>query len=557
MSRKWWENKVVYQIYPKSFQDTNGDGIGDLPGIISHLDYLKELGADILWICPCFRSPFVDQGYDISDYDEIDPLFGTNDDMKKLLEEAKKRNISIILDLVVNHCSSEHRWFKKACEDPDGEYGKFFYIVDKPADGKLPTNWRSYFGGSVWSELPGNPDKLYLHVFHEKQPDLNWENPEVRKEIYAMINRWLDMGVAGFRIDAIRNIRKPEVLHDYPADQPDGSAHVTQMFTEQQDIGVYLHEMRKECFDPHDAFTVAEASGDVASMIPDYVGEKGYFSSIFDFREIELSFRSEGWFNNEKITPEEFKQAVFAAQKDFAPYGFPTNVLENHDGPRGANRFLPENAVDYAGKTMLSALSFFLKGVPCIYQGQELGMENPVFTDPSQFDDVSSAFEYNLGLERGLSPEEALKKTADLTRDNTRVPMIWDREAGDAAGFCEGKAWIGSADLVTPGARQQEKDPHSVLAFYKEMIGLRKSAEYESTFVDGELIPQWTEVENLMAYKRCGDKQVLVAGNFNDQPVTVSMDADCKKVLLNNMEELQVDGDRLTLAARQLVVLAI
>ena len=214
MERKWWHKKVAYQIYPKSFCDSNGDGIGDLRGIISKLDYLKELGVDIIWLSPIYCSPLADQGYDISDYYNIDPRFGTMDDMDELLAEAKKRDMHILMDLVVNHCSDEHEWFKKACEDPDGKYGKYFYIKDYK-DGKLPCNWRSYFGGPVWEPLPGHPDKCYLHVFHKKQPDLNWENPELREEIYTMINWWLDKGLAGFRIDAIINIKKALPFKDY------------------------------------------------------------------------------------------------------------------------------------------------------------------------------------------------------------------------------------------------------------------------------------------------------------------------------------------------------
>ena len=240
MTKKWWHDKVAYQIYPKSFCDSNGDGIGDIPGIISKLDYLQDLGVDILWLSPCYRSPLADEGYDISDYYDIDPRFGTMADMEQLIDEAKKRNMYILMDLVVNHCSDEHEWFRKACEDPDGKYGNYFYLRDKK-DGELPTNWRSYFGGPVWEDLPGT-DKQYLHVFHKKQPDLNWENPELREEVYKNINWWLDKGLGGFRIDAIINIKKALPFRSYEPDRKDGLCNIRTMLKEASGIGQFLGE---------------------------------------------------------------------------------------------------------------------------------------------------------------------------------------------------------------------------------------------------------------------------------------------------------------------------
>ena len=243
MDKKWWHDKVAYQIYPKSFLDTNGDGIGDLRGIINKLDYLKELGIDIVWISPVYCSPLVDQGYDISDYYNIDPRFGTMEDMDELLREAKKRDIHILMDLVVNHCSDQHEWFQKALKDPDGEYGKYFYIREGK-DGNPPCNWRSYFGGSAWEPIPGT-DKYYLHLFAKEQPDLNWENPKVRREIYKMINWWLDKGLAGFRIDAIINIKKDLRFRDFPADRPDGLCSCFVMLAESGGPGEFLRELKK------------------------------------------------------------------------------------------------------------------------------------------------------------------------------------------------------------------------------------------------------------------------------------------------------------------------
>ena len=289
MKRKWWHDKVAYQIYPKSFYDTNGDGIGDLKGIIQKLDYLADLGIEILWLSPIYLSPMADQGYDIADYYQIDPRFGTMEDMDELIREAKKRSIHILMDLVVNHCSDEHEWFKKAMENPEGKYGKYFYLAD--AKEGRPCNWRSYFGGSVWEELPGT-DKLYMHVFHRKQPDLNWENPEVREEVYKNVNWWLDKGLGGFRIDAIINIKKPLLLHDYPSDREDGLCELDYMLREASGIGEFLGELRDRTFAPHDSFSVGEVFNAKPEELPDFIGDNGYFSSMQQLMQLLTKIKS-------------------------------------------------------------------------------------------------------------------------------------------------------------------------------------------------------------------------------------------------------------------------
>ena len=294
MKKEWWHGKTAYQIYPKSFYDSNDDGIGDLPGIISKLDYLKELGIDMIWLSPVYLSPCADQGYDIADYYQIDPMFGTMEDMEQLLEEAKKREIAVLMDLVVNHCSDEHEWFRKACADPEGEYGKYFYL-EKKKDGKLPGNWRSYFGGPVWEQIPGS-EWYYLHVFHKKQQDLYWENPLVRERLYEMINWWLDKGLAGFRIDAIINIKKPQMFRDYPADREDGLCDMGTVLADTSGIGDFLREMRDRAFRPHGAFTVGEVFNAKDGELADFAGEDGYFSSIFDFRQTVEGKSVEGWY---------------------------------------------------------------------------------------------------------------------------------------------------------------------------------------------------------------------------------------------------------------------
>ena len=394
MTRKWWHDKVVYQIYPKSFYDTNQDGIGDIPGITAKLDYLKDLGVDILWISPCYPSPFADQGYDISDYYQIHPAFGTLEDMDRLLAAAKSRNMYILLDLVVNHCSDEHPWFEKACQDPDGEYGNFFYIEDRQ-DEKLPCNWRSYFGGPVWEPLPGHPDKQYLHVFHKKQPDLNWENPKVREEIYKNINWWLDRGLNGFRIDAIINIKKCLPYRDYPADQKDGLSSMDNMLEEASGIGEFLGEMRDRTFKPHNAFSVGEVFHEKPEELEDFIGENGYFSSMFDFSASTFGDSPKGWYDRTPITPEDYKNCCFQAQERIGDKGFLSNLIENHDLPRGVSYYIPREELTLESKKLLAVMYFMLRGLPFIYQGQEIGMENIEVRSIDQVDDISAVNQYH------------------------------------------------------------------------------------------------------------------------------------------------------------------
>ena len=486
MEKKWWHDKVAYQIYPKSFCDSNGDGIGDIPGIISRLDYLKDLGVDIVWLSPCYPSPLADQGYDISDYYGIDPRFGTMEDMDRLIAEAKKRDMYILMDLVVNHCSDEHEWFQKACEDPDGKYGNFFYLRRKE-EGKLPTNWRSYFGGSVWEDLPGT-DRQYLHVFHKKQPDLNWENPELREEVYKNINWWLKKGLAGFRIDAIMNIKKAFPFHDYAPDREDGLCSVREMLAEAEGIGEFLGEMRDRTFQKYDAFSVGEVFLERQEELPDFIGEKGYFSSMFDFSETIFGKSGKGWYDAGVITPEDYKNCCFEAQERVGENGLLSNIIENHDEPRGVSYYIPQGDCCEESKKMLAALYFMLRGIPFIYQGQELGMENVPFSSIEEVDDISSLDEYQVALEAGLTAEEALKVIARYSRDNARTPMQWSDAAH--AGFTTGTPWLHvNPNYSTINAAAEQKDPDSVFHFYKKLIALRKDPAYRETVVYGALEP--------------------------------------------------------------------
>ena len=543
---------MAYQIYPKSFYDSNGDGIGDIPGIISKLDYLQELGVDMIWLSPCYSSPLADQGYDISDYYNIDPRFGTMEDMERLIAEAKKRDMYILMDLVVNHCSDEHEWFRKACEDPDGEYGDFFYLREKDGE-KLPTNWRSYFGGPVWDDLPGT-NRQYLHVFHKKQPDLNWENPKLREEVYKNINWWLEKGLAGFRIDAIINIKKALPFRDYAPDRSDGLCSINTMLKDAEGIGAFLGEMRDRTFSVYDAFSVGEVFNEKPEVIPDFIGDGGYFSTMFDFNEAIFGQSGKGWYDAEPITPEDYKNCCFASQKKVGDIGFLSNIIENHDEPRGVSRYIPEGDCCKESKKMLAALNFMLRGLPFIYQGQELGMENIPFSSIDEVDDISSLDEYQVALDAGLSPEDALKAVTRFSRDNARTPMQWSDAAH--AGFTTGKPWLRvNPNYLSINAAAQLEDPDSVFHFYQKLIRLRKDPVYKETIVYGTLEPAFREQHNLMAYYRRGDKTLLVIGNYQSGKQAVTLPLPYTKVLLNNYADITREGSTILLHGYQVLIL--
>ena len=556
MQRKWWHKKTAYQIYPKSFCDSNGDGIGDLPGIISKLDYLKDLGIDIIWLSPIYCSPLADQGYDISDYYNIDPRFGTMEDMDRLIAEAKKRDMYILMDLVVNHCSDEHEWFKKACEDPDGEYGKYFYIETCP-DKKLPCNWRSYFGGSVWEPLPGHPDKYYLHMFHKKQPDLNWENPKLREEIYKMINWWLDKGLAGFRIDAIINIKKALPWQDYPADRADGMCSPGEMLKHAVGVGEFLGEMRDRTFLPHGAFTAGEVFNEKPEELPDFIGDNGYFSTMFDFNETIFGGSEKGWYDHTPITPNDYRSCCFASQKRIGDIGMISNIIENHDEPRGVSRYIPEGECTPASKKLLATMNIMLRGLPFIYQGQEIGMENVEFRSISEVDDISTLDEYQVALDAGLTPDAALKAVNRFSRDNARTPFQWDSSAN--AGFTTGTPWLNANRNYTRiNLGSQKNDPDSVYQYYKRLLALRKDPAYSEAVVYGDLIPAFEDLDRVMAYyRKSDDLTLLVIGNYKTQPQTLTLPSQIKNIVLNNLPQLKTEGNEILLAGYQAVILEI
>lgn len=533
MIKKWWHDKVAYQIYPKSFLDTNGDGIGDLRGIISKLDYLKKLGIDIIWLSPIYKSPFVDQGYDISDYYAIAEEFGTMEEFDELLSEAKKRDMYIIMDLVINHCSDQHEWFQKALADPDGEYADYFYFR-KGRNGNPPSNLRSYFGGSCWEPVPGT-DKYYLHMFAKEQPDLNWENPLLREKLYEMINWWLEKGLAGFRIDAIINIKKDLDFPDFKPDGPDGLAGCWKMVDEVDGVGELLEDLKKHTFQKYEAFTVGEVFNMKEGELDAFIGENGHFSTIFDFSAHILSEGEHGWYDAPPVDFKEWRKAITDSQLRVQKCGLEANIIENHDEPRGVSRFLPDYAQNPTGAKMLGTISVLLRGIPFIYQGQEIGMQNAVWNTVDEFNDINTIDQYHTARDAGLTDKEALEACSRLSRDNARTPMQWNTQKN--AGFTTGTPWLKVNDNYTEiNMETQDADPDSVLNYYRKLIALRKSPAYKEVFTYGEFMPVYQNTCSVMAYYRKNEKQrILITANFGKEAVSLTLEYPVKQILLSNM----------------------
>ncbi len=551
MEKDWWKGKVAYQIYPKSFKDSNGDGVGDLKGITEKLDYLQDLGIDILWLSPIYKSPFIDQGYDISDYYAIDPIFGTMEDMEELIAEGKKRGISIIMDLVVNHCSSHHEWFQKALADPDGPYADYFYFIESD---KEPNNWESYFGGSVWEPVPGT-NKYYLHSFHKDQPDLNWQNPVLREEIYKMINWWLDKGIAGFRIDAIINIKKDLEWRSLPSDRDNGLVPVPESLVNAQPIEPFLQELKERTFAKYNAFTVGEVFNETDEELHFFIGKDGVFSSIFDFKQTMLGQEGKGWFDHSLPTADELKESIFQAHERADSIGVLSTIIENHDEPRGVSHYIAEGPVNDISKKALGTIQILRKGIPFIYQGQEIGMENQVFESVEDFDDIATINGYHVAKEAGLTEEEALTSIAKYSRDNARTPMQWSAEPG--LGFSDGPVWlISPKPNAAINVEDQEKDPNSILNYYRQLTALYRHPLYGNTIRFGDMIPAYRDRENIIAFERRGDKRLLVISNFQNRQATLELPAPIKTVVLNNTAGLFQEGDQvLELTPYQTVVL--
>ena len=522
----WWLDEVVYQVYPRSFQDLNHDGIGDIRGIISRLDYIRDLGVTMIWVSPVYKSPMVDMGYDISDYQDIDPQFGSMADFKELLAEANKRGMKIIMDLVMNHTSDEHEWFQAALADKQSPY-RDYYIFKTPADGQVPNNWRSLFGGSTWTEVPGEPGTYYFHSFAPEQPDLNWENPAMRRDIYDMINWWLEMGVAGFRIDAITHLKKDLDWASLPSDGPDGLVSVLKKGQNRPGIDDFLSELKAETFAKYDAVTIGEAYGVPDEDLHKYIGPDGYFSMIFDFSymNIEVENTDEWYRGRSEWTTTDLRERMFNSQKQVHEIeGYLGNVLENHDQPRVLSKLISNAAyrTETAAKT-LATMYYFLPGVPVIYQGQELGMKNFNRESIDDFNDVSSINNYEMALQGGLTEAEALDVINKKSRDNGRVPMQWTPD--EFGGFSDQVPWLAMGDDRDGVDVQTElANSDSVLHYYQALGQLRQNPLWRDLIVSGEFYPLSGMPADVIAYqRRLGGRLLTVVINLSEKPNRVSL----------------------------------
>ena len=561
LDKKWWKKEVGYQIYPRSFYDSNNDGIGDLNGITEKLDYLKNLGITLIWVCPIFKSPMDDNGYDISDYYDVNPEFGTKEDLEKLIAEAEKRGIKVILDLVINHTSDEHEWFLEALKNPESKY-RNYYIFKRGENGLPPTNWRSHFGGSAWEKVEGEADEngnemYYLHLFTKKQPDLNWENPEVRKELYEIVNYWLEKGIAGFRVDAINSIKKDARYLDLPVDGADGMAYNVEYTLNQPGIEEFLSELAKETFKKYNAMTVAETPMLEYERYNDFIGDDGFFTMIFDFSYADLDMTKGGFYYSLRDIPTvELRDKIFESQLTQQKYGWGAPFFENHDLPRSLNKFFGEKANETNAK-LLANVFFFLLGTPFIYQGQEIGMDNFVRNDISEFDDIASKDQYQRALGEGFSSEEALYFVNKRSRDNSRTPMQWDNSKN--AGFSKdenSKSWIKlTGSQATTNVADQINDKDSIFSHYKKMIDLRQNGKYSDCLTFGDFISIPLENEKIIAYvRKYKNQKVLCISNFSELKQEVKLSEIAKalgekeikigEILINNFDGFENDGEK-------------
>ena len=541
MEKKWWKESVVYQIYPKSFKDSNGDGVGDIRGIIQKLDYLKELGVNVLWISPMLESPQDDNRYDISDYRRIYKEYGTMEDYEELLSEAHKRDIRILMDLVVNHTSDEHNWFIESRKSKDNPY-RDYYIWKDPVNGKEPNNWGGVFGGSAW-EYDSQTQMYYLHLFSKKQPDLNWENEKVRQEVYDMMTFWCEKGIDGFRMDVFSMISKDQTF-------PDGEMNNSLY----GDFGPYcvhgprihefLQEMNREVLSKYDIMTVGETSGVTIEEAQKYAGEAGKeLNMVFQFEHVDNGSGDYGKWTTEKYDFKEFKRIMIKWQEELQGKAWNSLFLGNHDQPRSVSRFGNDNpAYRETSAKMLATCLHMMQGTPYVYQGEELGMTNVYFDKLEDYRDIESINFFTELTEAGLmTPEYMMKCLMLRSRDNARTPMQWDDSA--QAGFTDGAPWIKvNPNYKEINAAQQLEDPNSIFHYYQKLIRLRKEKDI---IVYGEFEPIYRDDEQIFAYiRRQKQEKLLTVCNFSDKNAGMEIPEEFKgaECLITNLDRTVFEG---------------
>lgn len=543
--REWWRSAVVYQVYPRSFQDSDGDGIGDIPGIVSRLDYLHDLGVDVIWLSPVYRSPHDDNGYDISDYEDIDPTFGTLADIDELIAELHARGMKLVMDLVVNHTSDEHAWFVDSRSGRDAEHADWYMWRDpRPGavggrPGAEPNNWGSFFSGSAWEWEPAR-GQYYLHLFSRKQPDLNWENPVVRRAVYDMMNRWLDRGVDGFRMDVINFISKDLALPDGEV-LPTGFGDGMPFFRSGPRLQEFLAEMKDEVFDgrEQDYLTVGEmpdATPELAARLTD--SRTGQLSMIFQFEHVGLDQIGGKW-NVGELDLRDLKRSFARWQEALAEHGWNSLYWNNHDQPRIVSRWGNDREHWYASATALATVLHLQRGTPYVYQGEELGMTNVPFDDIGALRDIESINHYATAVDLlGHEPEDVLAALRAMGRDNARTPMQWTAEPG--AGFTSATPWIGvNPNHERVNAAAQVGDPGSVWAHYRRLIALRHE---DPVVVQGDFRMLLPDDPAVFAYTREAEgTRLLVVANLSDDTVECDLAGD-RLVLTNLPEHAGVGG---------------
>lgn len=512
--KAWWKEAVIYQIYPRSFADSNGDGIGDLNGITAHLDYLETLGIDVIWLSPVYKSPNDDNGYDISDYRDIMDDFGTMEDFDRLLAEAHRHHIRIVMDLVVNHTSDEHAWFIESRSSRDNPH-RDYYIWKEPKDGKEPNNWGAWFGGSAW-ELDGHTGMYYLHCFSKKQPDLNWENPKVRDEVFDMMNWWCEKGIDGFRMDVISMISKDPSFPDGPVE--DGLyGSLAPYVCNGPHVHEYLQEMNRRVLSHYDLLTVGEAAGVTIEEAQKYANNDGTeLGMVFQFEHVDLIRGPIGKWSDQKPKLRDFRRVMNKWQYELEGKAWNSLFLDNHDQPRVVSRFANDSEqYRVVSAKMIATCLHMLKGTPYVYQGEELGMTNAYFDKLEDYRDIESINAFHQYVDSGLvTAEDMMRYLKEISRDNARTPMQWD--ASPNAGFTTGTPWI----RVNPNYKEINAaactaDPDSVFHYYQELIRLRHTLP---VIVYGKFEGLLEDSETIYAYRRLLDGQVLtVACNFTDQ----------------------------------------
>lgn len=529
-SKQWWKEAVAYQVYPRSFNDSNDDGIGDLRGVINKLDYLQDLGIDVIWLSPMYKSPNDDNGYDISDYQDIMDEFGTMEDFDELLTSIHERGMKLILDLVVNHTSDEHPWFIESRSSKDSAKRDWYIWKDPKPDGSEPTNWESIFNGSTW-EYDSKTDQYYFHLFSKKQPDLNWENPKVRAAIISMMNWWFDKGIDGFRVDAITHIKKSFEYGDLPADNNEQYVPAFDVAMNQPGIHDWLQELKENSLSKYDIMTVGEANGVTPDDADLWVGEQeGKFNMIFQFEHLGL------WNTGDvKFDVLSYKQVLNRWQQRLANNGWNALFIENHDQPRRVSTWGDDQQFWYESATSHAIVYFLQQGTPFIYQGQEIGMTNYPFENIETFNDVAVVNEYKIVKEQGGDVNALLNKHKMENRDNSRTPMQWNDEP--FAGFSTVEPWFPvNPNYKNINVAEQQKDKHSILTFYKDLIKLKKSDDLY-TYGNFELVD--ADNPKVFAYTRTlNNKRALIVGNLSNDTFALNLDItfDDSKIKLHNYD---------------------